>query len=223
MGLLLFDFDGTLAETSKISEMATMDVFEQFGYPAPTLAQLQNDRGKPHIVKFTGYLSKALSEKEMATFMAAFWEIYEKYEQLLLEPYDLARESLEELKGNGHHLGVVSNKASKALLRNLAAVDLLDLMDVVIGSDNVDQYKPNPEGIYRAWEEIPTDREDTLMIGDTIYDMQMGKLAEVRTIGITWGGSSCGQLLAENPDRIAHTFVELEIIIANMLNEYVTF
>ncbi|CZR02255.1 Hypothetical protein Tpal_2730 [Trichococcus palustris] len=223
MGLLLFDFDGTLAETSKISEMAAMDVFEQFGYPAPTLAQLQNDRGKPHIVKFTGYLNNSLSEKEMATFMAAFWEIYEKYEQLLLEPYDLARESLEELKGNGHRLGVVSNKASKALLRNLAAVDLLDLMEVVIGSDNVDQYKPNPEGIYRAWEEIPTDRKDTLMIGDTIYDMQMGKLAEVRTIGITWGGSSCEQLLAENPDRIAHTFVELEIIIANMLNEYVTF
>lgn len=223
MGLLLFDFDGTLAETSKISEMAAMEVFEQFGYPAPTLAQLQNDRGKPHIVKFTGYLKNALSEKEMARFMAAFWEIYEKYEQLLLEPYDLARESLEELKGNGHHLGVVSNKASKALLRNLAAVDLLDLMDVVIGSDNVDQYKPNPEGIYRAWEEIPTDREDTLMIGDTIYDMQMGKLAEVRTIAITWGGSSCEQLLVENPDRIAHSFVELEIIIANMLNEYVTF
>lgn len=223
MGLLLFDFDGTLAETRKISEMATIAVFEQFGYPAPTLTQLQNDRGKPHVVKFTGYLQNTLSEKEMAAFMVAFWEIYEKYEQLLLEPYDLARESLEELKGNGHHLGVVSSKASKALLRNLAAVNLLDLMDVVIGSDNVDRYKPNPESIYTAWEEIPTGREDTLMIGDTVYDMQMGKMAEVRTIGITWGGSSCEALLAEKPDCIAHTFVELEIKIASLLNIYMNY
>ena len=134
MGLLLFDFDGTLAETCKISEMATMDTFEQFGYPAPTLEQLREDRGKPHFVKFTGYLKQyALSPVEMDKLMEVFWDKYEKYENMLLEPYDLSRESLMELKGNGHRLGVISNKATKALLRSLAAVDLLDLMEVVIG------------------------------------------------------------------------------------------
>lgn len=123
-----------------------------------------------------------------------------------------------ELKGNGHHLGVISNKATKALLRSLAAVDLLDLMEVVIGLENMDQHKPNPEGIFTTWEKIPMAKEETVMIGDTIYDMQMGKMAGVKTVGITWGGSSAQTLRAENPDRIANCFVELEIIIASLLD-----
>lgn len=123
-----------------------------------------------------------------------------------------------ELKGNGHRLGVISNKATKALLRSLAAVDLLDLMEVVIGLDNMNQHKPNPEGIFTAWEKISMAKEETVMIGDTIYDMQMGKMAGVKTVGITWGGSSPQTLRAENPDRIANCFVELEIIIASLLD-----
>ncbi|HRA70394.1 MAG TPA: HAD-IA family hydrolase, partial [Trichococcus flocculiformis] len=132
--------------------------------------------------------------------------------------YDLSRESLMELKGNGHHLGVISNKATKALLRSLAAVDLLDLMEVVIGLENMDQHKPNPEGIFTAWEKIPMAKEETVMIGDTIYDMQMGKMAGVKTVGITWGGSSAQTLRTENPNRIANSFVELEIILTSLLD-----
>ena len=219
MGLLLFDFDGTLAETCKISEMATMDTFEHFGYPVPTPEQLREDRGKPHFVKFIGYLKQyALSPVELDKLMEVFWDKYEKYENMLLEPYDLSRESLMELKGNGHHLGVISNKATKALLRSLAAVDLLDLMEVVIGLENMNQHKPNPEGIFTACEKIPMAKEETVMIGDTIYDMQMGKMAGVKTVGVTWGGSSAQTLRAENPDRIANCFVELEIIIASLLD-----
>lgn len=219
MGLLLFDFDGTLAETCKISEMATMDTFEQFGYPAPTTEQLRADRGKPHVVKFTGYLAQQeLSSAEMDKLMEVFWDNYEKYENMLLESYDLARESLLELKGNGHRLGVISNKATKALLRSLAAVDLLDLMEVIIGLDNMNQHKPDPEAIFTAWEKIPMAKEETVMIGDTIYDMQMGKMAGTKTVGITWGGSSAQTLRAENPDRIVNSFVELEIVIASLLD-----
>jgi phosphoglycolate phosphatase-like HAD superfamily hydrolase len=48
--------------------------------------------------------------------------------------------------------------------------------------------------------------------------MQMGKMAGTKTIGITWGGSSAQTLRAENPDRIANSFVELEIILANLLD-----
>ena len=51
-----------------------------------------------------------------------------------------------------------------------------------------------------------------------MYDMQMGKKADVKTVGITWGGSSAQTLRAENPDRIANCFVELEIIIASLLD-----
>lgn len=196
-----------------------MDAFEQFGYPTPTPEQLRADRGKPHFVKFTGYLKKqALSPVKMDRLMEVFWDKYKKYENMLLEPYDLSRESLLELKGNGHHLGVISNKATKALLRSLAAVDLLDLMEVVIGLDNMNQHKPNPEAIFTAWEKIPMAKEETVMIGDTIYDMQMGKMAGTKTVGITWGGSSAQTLRAENPDRTANSFVELEIIITSLLD-----
>ena len=97
-------------------------------------------------------------------------------------------------------------------------MDLLDLMEVVIGLDNRNQHKPNPEGIFTAWEKIPMAKEETVMIGDTIYDMQMGKMAGTKTIGITWGGSSAQTLRAENPDCIANSFVELEIILTNLLD-----
>ncbi|MFZ2263243.1 MAG: HAD-IA family hydrolase, partial [Trichococcus flocculiformis] len=107
---------------------------------------------------------------------------------------------------------------TKALLRSLAAVDLLDLMEVVIGLDNMNQHKPNPEGIFTACEKVPMAKEETVMIGDTIYDMQMGKMAGVKTVGITWGGSSPQTLRAENPDRIANSFVELEIILTSLLD-----
>ena len=72
----------------------------------------------------------------------------------------------------------------------------------IIGSDAVTHYKPHPEGINKVVAHYQFDPTKTIMIGDAIFDIQMGKAAGVKTIAVTWGSHDPKKLSEENPDAL---------------------
>nr|WP_252894966.1 HAD hydrolase-like protein [Liquorilactobacillus satsumensis] len=97
---------------------------------------------------------------------------------------------LHQLFNDGRTLFVVSSKHSVALQRNLERLAIAPYFKSVCGSDQVAHFKPAPDGILNLLEGgfQLNERESVMIGGDAIYDLQMGKAANVQTCGVTWGG-----------------------------------
>ena len=94
------------------------------------------------------------------------------------------------------------------LIRNLEILDIDHLFTEVIGSDKVNHYKPSPDGINYILNKYQLENEETIYIGDAIFDMQMANSAKV-VASVLVSTHSIEELKSENPTYIIHEVTEL--------------
>lgn len=205
----IFDFDGTLADSSNCSVMSTQRAFEKIGLKIPLAKEIEGYMGIPIEVSFKKMAGDPLSEDKFETLLVNFREIYRSFENQLITTFPDVKVVLNELKNQNKSLYVVTSKHSEVLKRNLQFLGISSYFDGIIGSDNVDHYKPHPDGINKIVEKNGFERDKVMMIGDAIYDIQMAKSATVISCGVTWGTHSEELLRNEKPEYIVHEMKEL--------------
>jgi pyrophosphatase PpaX len=94
---------------------------------------------------------------------------------------------LAELKLQGRRLGVVSAKRRPTIDIAFAAAGLDGVFDVAVGSDATSKFKPDAEPILHALSLLSAKPHDAAYVGDSPFDMQAAKAADVFAIGVTWG------------------------------------
>jgi len=128
--------------------------------------------------------------------------------------YDGIAGVLSKLDEDGWMLGVATGKSDRGLERCL---DHHAIRGLFVTLQTADRHpsKPNPSMVYQAMADAGTDAKSTVMIGDTVYDILMGKAAGCRTIGVSWGYHPVIEMRESGADLIAENMVEL----ADMLRE----
>lgn len=116
---------------------------------------------------------------------------------------------LHELNSREVKLYVVSSKKTDVLHRNLQTLNLMHYFKDWIGSDQVENYMPHPDGIRKLIKRYNLSEKDTLMAGDAIFDIQMTKAANVESCTVTWGSHSKKELEGEKPTYMVDTVQEL--------------
>ena len=104
---------------------------------------------------------------------------------------------INTLKRKKYKLGVVSSKKTDLVCHGLELFGLLDKMDVVIGSDDVKNHKPAPDGILLAIEK--TNAHNACYVGDNVNDILAGKSANVKTVGCLYVNHP-EKIIEANPD-----------------------
>jgi len=97
------------------------------------------------------------------------------------------KELLARLRDTNKKVGFVSTKTRRAMEAMLDAHGLRDWVDFTICGDEVERYKPNPEGINKAIEFFGVLREQTIFVGDSSHDAGAARNAGVAFIGVTTG------------------------------------
>lgn len=205
----IFDFDGTLANSGKTAVYATQAAFEQFGLSIPDESLIEHYMGIPIEVSFKNMADRTLNELEFLDLLRKFRDFYKEYEIQYLTLFPNMMNTIIKLFNSGKDLFVVSSKHSTALLRNLKQLEIHQFFKDVSGSDQVVNFKPAPDGILNIIEKYSLDKEDTIMIGDAIFDIQMGKAAGINTCGVTWGAHNVDVLKNENPSYLINNVSEL--------------
>ncbi len=106
---------------------------------------------------------------------------------------------------------MLTNKREKYSKQILDKLDLLEDFDLVWGSDSVREKKPSPIAIFDMMERFKVTKEETVMIGDSNFDVEAGMAAGIKTIGVTYGFRPRSYL--EKADIIIDDFGELPGII----------
>ena len=117
---------------------------------------------------------------------------------------------LVALKQEGRTLGIVTAKRRQTVALAFEHVPIEHLFDVVVGSDDTERHKPDPDPILYALARLEARADDAVYVGDSPFDIRSAKAAGVHAIAVTWGGiHSHERLAAEGPDAVVHTAEEL--------------
>jgi phosphoglycolate phosphatase/pyrophosphatase PpaX len=179
---IIFDFDGTLADTLPICFYAFKYVFKEFD---------NRDISQEEIVGMFGPCEKGIilknllsSDKEKAIEM--YYEKYFENHKQLVKKNNEIEDLLKSIKEKGIKLGIVTGKGRRSLDISLKALEMETLFDVIITSEDVENPKPDPEGIIKALNILNVKNDDALFIGDSEADIVAGLKANVYTIGVQW-------------------------------------
>ncbi|GAA0809824.1 HAD family hydrolase [Ligilactobacillus aviarius] len=208
----LFDFDGTIADSGDAATLATQACFKDFDLEVPTAETVRYYMGVPieiFIPELVEKQGKHYSAEQFEAMYDSFRRHYGEIEQETTTLFPQMKDTLTALKDAGKKLFIVSSKASTSLKRNLKTLGIADLFDDLIGSDQAEHYKPAPDGVLMVIEKYHLDKNESVMIGDAKYDLQMGKAAGVKTCGCLWDTFDAQLLKAENPDFLLEKPAEL--------------
>lgn len=205
---LIFDFDGTIVDSKECSIVATQKSFKEKGLEEPTVNLIEYYMGIPIEKSFSLMSSVDLDDHQLEALIKTFRQNYKEVESSYLKLYKHMTEQLQSLSKD-KQLFVVSSKKTDVLIRNLEILDIDHLFTEVIGSDKVNHYKPSPDGINYILNKYQLENEETIYIGDAIFDMQMANSAKVASCAVTWGTHSIEELKSENPTYIIHEVTEL--------------
>jgi len=208
----IFDCDGTLVDSvhSIVEAMSHAWTAEGLGTPpsgtqvrAVVGLQLVEAIGRLHPEGETGD-----HERLAEHYKSAFFDIRNRPDHH--EPlYAGTKEVLDLLDSAGVLLGVATGKSRRGLQVTLERHGLLDRFVSLKTSDD-GPGKPNPAILLDAMSELGVEAENTVMIGDTVFDMTMASNAKVAAIGVGWGYHDVGELKSAGAERVLSSFHELE-------------
>jgi phosphoglycolate phosphatase len=204
--LVVFDWDGTLSDSTAAIARAIQDAAADLGLPVP------DDATASHVIGLGLHeaLARAvptLAPERVPEFSARYRVHYFAREaELVLFPG--ARELIAELRAAGALLAIATGKSQRGLQRALQASGLAGEF---VASRCADQThpKPHPAMLLELTEELMVQPARTLMIGDTTHDLQMAEAAKTAAVGLTQGAHPHDQLAACRPLALFDSLPEL--------------
>ena len=202
MPCLIFDFDGTLADTRSGILSTAQEVLRRMGYPPADEEALCATIGLPLRENFTR--GAGLPEEEADRAVAIYREIFEAVGVPAITLFPGVKETLATLAGRGIPMAVATSRGQRSVerLMNRLGIDVYIPPERCFGLETVARPKPAPDLVYVIMGKMGARPEETLVIGDTTFDIEMGKAAGCRTCGVTFGNQSADQLAGASPDYL---------------------
>ena len=208
--IILFDLDGTLIDSTEAILESFAVAFSAFDEAIPDDEAIKAEIGHPLDMMFS---KLGVQETLVWDHVAAYKAHYRKISCAKTELLPQAKEAVE-LARSVATLGVVTTKTAKYSVELLEHMGLMSYFSVLIGREDVEHPKPDPEPIYKALAELPSDTGQVWMLGDTCMDMQAAKSANVDAIGLTCGYGT-QESLSACTDKIYVNAYEAVKFIAN--------
>ncbi|WP_079508757.1 HAD family hydrolase [Mesobacillus jeotgali] len=179
---MIFDFDGTLADTLPVCFLAFQSVFKEFDDREVTPEEIKAMFGPSE----TGIIRENLTSTDHEKAIDLYYEVYRERHEKIVQDNEEINNLLKLLKTEGYKLGIVTGKARKSLDISLECLGLTNFFDVIITGDDVENPKPHPEGINRALDYLNLSANEAVFLGDSDADIMAGLQANVKTIGVHW-------------------------------------
>jgi len=209
--LVIFDCDGTLVDSQLAIVSAMTAAWRAAGLADP------DPRAVRRVVSLP--LTEAIAllvpgeEEWFVKRLAGLYRdaYYRERHQAHPEPEPLVpgmRTALAALRAHGYRLGIATGKSLRGLVAVLEQHELADWFVTLQTADRA-QGKPDPDMVFRAQEESGIAAADTVVVGDSTYDMEMARAAGVPAIGVAWGYHEAGELEAAGARRVVHSCEEM--------------
>ena len=199
---ILFDWDGTLVDSAQLGLVAYEKSFADLGVPFDHDAY----RAVYSPNWITVYEGLGLPKEHWQRADELWTQHYDEQSAKLIKG---AGETVAEIRQKGYRLGVVSSGNDCRVNREIVELGLGGFFEVVICHEQIRNRKPHPEGIEVALQQLRVGSMQTAYVGDSPEDIQMGKSANVLTVGVLSAYPTSWKLQSAGPDLYLESFADL--------------
>lgn len=218
MKLVLFDVDGTLVDSQNIIVASMHGAFLRHGMEPPSRERSLSIVGLSLAEAFRVLAGPDAPAEEMAQ------SYKDAYSVLRLDPandaplFPGAGECIARLNGRDDVLlGIATGKSRRGVAQLIERHGWEGVFSTVQTADDAPS-KPHPAMILQAMAELGVAPEDTMMVGDSSYDMAMARSAGVHAIGVSWGFQPVDVLKQTGAHRIVDSYGELDPVLQAFLS-----
>jgi phosphoglycolate phosphatase len=212
---VLFDLDGTLLDTASDIALALNRALSERGYANAALGEVRRmiGRGAPILIRrAVAAQGRTLDDAEHAALLERFFHHYgalHESGEFDAAPYPGASEALRRLHDAGLRTGVVTNKQERFARALFERLELIGWIDIVVGGDSCERRKPDPQPLLFACKRLGVSPARTLMVGDSINDVEAARGANIAVICVPYGYNEGRDPRALPCDALIETLDEL--------------
>jgi len=217
---VIFDLDGTLADTSRDLVAAANATFRAAGYG--TVLDEFADGPAGMLGGGRAMLKQGLSLLKVGADSTEIEGLYHKFLQFYADGlcvnsrlYPGCIEALERLKAIGCAMAVCTNKPQRLAEPLLAELGIARYFGAVVGADTLKVRKPAPEPLIEAIRRIGGDTTQSALVGDSATDTKTARAACVALVLVSFGPMG-GEVAALDPDAILTHFDQLEDVLQGL-------
>ena len=217
---MIFDLDGTLVDTPGVIVETALAALRGRGggLAMPEPQAIRATIGLPLTVAFSGLLGISQEAAELHAVVAEYRRLWRanvvpRSAELL---YPGVAEGVQVLRDLGLRLAVATSKQQSGAVAQLEAAGIARHFEVVAGYDAVERPKPDPQLALHVLERLGTDRERTIVVGDTTHDLLMARGAGLRAIAVTYGAQDEATLVTESPAFVAKDFPQVVTLVRRL-------
>jgi len=218
--LAVFDCDGTLVDSQHSIIAAMHAAFDAQSMPRAEEEAIRRVVGLP-LLDAIALLAPGTSEAMLETLRAGYGSAWQamRLNGGLDEPlYPGTVEVLAGLEKEDWLLGVATGKSHRGLVGTLEKHDVLERFSTLQTADRA-RGKPHPEMLYKAMRETGAAAADTVMVGDTTFDMEMARQAGVLAVGVAWGYHQSEELEQAGAETVIADFGELPGVLRKFMED----
>lgn len=195
--LIVFDWDGTLMDSAAHIIACLQTALTDLNLPQKTDSEIKNIIGLGLREALTVLCPEA-NDAELTELTTRYREYFFRQEKEPTELFLGARELIKELQSQDYFLAVATGKGRRGLDKELNETGLGEFFPVTRCADE-SHSKPHPQMLLEIIDWYGIEASDTIMIGDTDYDLQMANNAKTHAVGVTYGVHEKQRLLDCNP------------------------
>ncbi|PIE23793.1 MAG: HAD family hydrolase [Neptuniibacter caesariensis] len=207
--LLIFDWDGTIIDSAARIVSSMQSAAKDCGFEIPTADAVRNiiGLGIPEALRI---LIPGITDDGINKVRLSYGHYYLGEDKTPTPLFSGARKTLESMKNRGMRMAVATGKGRNGLNRAFADTGLGFLFETSRCADEA-LSKPHPLMLEEILAETGVKASEAIMIGDTEYDLEMGKRAGMDVIAVSYGAHHINRLKGFNPVLEIHNFPELEV------------
>lgn len=220
MKTVIFDLDGTLADTSGDLIAAANQCFRDMGegdvLDASKDAGTALRGGRAMLRLGMTRLGRAEDAATIDQYYPVLLEAYGAAIDVHTQVYPRAMEAVEQLKVDGYGVGICTNKPEGLAEILLQRLGVRNAFGALVGADTLTVRKPDPEPLYEAARRAGGDPMKCVLIGDSDTDRNTAKAAKVPCILVTFGPAG-GNMAALSPEALLQDYADLPQIVDRLL------
>jgi phosphoglycolate phosphatase len=213
-GLIIFDFDGTLAITHKAIVFCMAKTFEYFNVLPPAAERIRGTIGLSLANSFK-ILHPAIETDEIPQWIETYRSYYRVEGEQYVDLFPRTKEILQLARNSEINLGVFSNKHVSFVNLFLEKLQIHNFFDLIVGDNGEIRQKPDPTVFYSIIKPLfaELDNSEVLMVGDTAVDLMFAKNARIDVCWAAYGYGDRAECLALEPTFAIEDISELAVMI----------
>ena len=190
--VVVLDVDGTLMDTNYLHTEAWARAFEEAGHRTPRVT-LHKEVGKGAGLLIRDFVEDEETVKKIQDLHSEFYEELQGYGH----PLPGAKELISSLKERGYEVWFVTSAKDEELEHHMQELEAESNIDGVVNSSAVENAKPAPDIFEETLRRAGASADETVAVGDAVWDVQAANAAGVRTVAVLTGGAFSAQELEE--------------------------